>query len=249
MHRSLLAVSLGLSLGIVGAVGAPAAAPSAKPAVADANTSTNLPPGGGTNAAGTIVGVIDAETRDLRPHDVFRYRIEQDPVPGTEPLRVVITDSGEAHFNVSRGHSTYVTVKAAGRRIADVRKDLKEKLDAEYYLNATVRLDLEGVNSAVGSQAALAASMGKVQIFGEMQGTIPIPESGRLMLSDVILGLARNDFANLKKIRVKRYNSDGQPETHTVDIDKVLNDNDRSADFELKDGDRINVPRKFILGL
>ena len=86
-------------------------------------------------------------------------------------------------------------------------------------------------------------------MLGEMQGNFSIPESGRLLLSDVILGLARNDFANLKKIKVMRINAEGKPEVHIVNIDKAINENDKSADFELKDGDRVKVPRKLLIGL
>jgi hypothetical protein len=240
---------------LIGLLADPVSGQTPNPAVpAPANpgsVSTNTPSSSSTNAPSAAGGAIDAESRELKPHDVLRYRIEQDPVTGAEALRVEITDSGEAHFNVSRGHSTYVTVKAAGRKLIDIRRDLKAKLDAEYYKDVSIKLDLEGVTAAgVGGNPATAlAAVAKVQVYGEMRGIIPLPENQRTMLSDVILSMAGNDFANLKKIKVRRVNAAGQPETHIVNIDKVLKDNDRSADFELKDGDRVEVPRKVILGL
>lgn len=231
-----------------------AAEPTPKSVVATNATApggTNAVPSSATNAVTAQGGVVDAEARELKPHDTFRFRIEQDPTSGAEAMRVVITDSGEAHFNVSRAHSTYVTVKAAGRHLSEVRRELKTKLDAEFYRDASVNLDLEGVANSANNPAAGGLALGsaaKVQIFGEMQGTYPVPEGQRLWLSDVILALPRNDFANLKKIKVLRTTADGKPESHTVNINDVLNNNDRSADFELKDGDRVQVPRKTIVG-
>lgn len=235
-----------------------AAEPVAKPASTNvtAVAATNAPALKGTNApaaAGTNApaqgGVVDAETRELKPHDTFRYRVEQDPTAGADSMRVSITDSGEAHFNVSRGHSTYVTVKAAGRHLAEVKRELKEKLDAEYYKDATVNLDLEGVNNpaAPGGAGLALGSTSKVQVFGEMQGTFPLPEGQRIWLSDVILSMPRNDYADLTKVKVQRTNADGKPETIVVNVDKVLNKNERSSDLELKDGDRIRVPRKIFV--
>ncbi len=254
VHGALLGFVLGIAgMGSGGAAEpAPKVSPSTRVATnAPPITGTNAP-AGGTNSPVVFGGVVDAETRELKPHDTFRYRIAQDPNSGAEAMRVSITDSGEAHFNVSRAHSTYVTVKAAGRRIADVRKELKEKLDAEYYIDSTLNLDLDSVYNPAnpnGSGPGLAANMAKVQIFGELMGNYPVTQGTPLWLSDVILAYPKNDYANLSKIKVFRVDADGKPETHIVDINKVLNKNDRSADFELKEGDRIHVPRKLILGL
>ena len=214
--------------------------------------STNQPPAattGSTNSAPD--SIIDSETRELRARDTFRYRVNEDPVGGAESLRVTINDAGEALFNVTRSDSTYVTVKAAGRRIQEVRQELKQKLEAEFYIRATVDLSLETVASAnsgaAGGAAAAAAyaTLPKVVVYGELQGSFIIPEGQRLMLSDIMIGMPKNPFAALSKVEIQRLGPDGQAlPSIIVDVDSLITKNNRSLDVELKDGDRIRVPKK-----
>ncbi len=215
--------------------------------------STTQPPAstaGSTNSAPE--SAIDSETRELKARDTFRYRIHEDPVGGVESLRVTINDAGEALFNVTRSDSTYVTIKAAGRRLGDVRQELKQKLEAEYYIRATVDLSLETVasSSAAGGAAAATAyaNLPKVVVYGELQGSYLIPEGQRLMLSDVMIGMPKNPFARLDKVEIQRLGPDGKAlPSVVVDVEELINKNNRSLDVELKDGDRIRVPKKKVL--
>ena len=197
-----------------------------------------------TNKVAGTISVIDAETRELRPGDTFRYRIAEDPTIGNEPMRVTVTATGSAHFNVSRRYDTYVTVDTRGRKLAELRSEVKRLLEETYYQTATIDLDLDNVERGPASLANLA----KVQVFGEMQGVFPLSESGATMLSDIILQLPRNDFANLEKVQVQRVESEGaNPTRITVNVESILKGNDRSRDLELKDGDRIFIPARRIL--
>ncbi len=226
-------------------------ATAAKPAV----TSTNAPTG--TNATAVVdQPVIDPETRELKPRDVFRYRVHQDPVGGVESLRVTINDAGEALFNVTRADSTYVTVKAAGKRMGEVHELLRKQLEAEYYVTASVDLSLETVaaNAGTGGAGILGttalADIPKVIIFDQHQGTYPILEGRRLMLSDIMIQMPQNPFANRAKVEILRLGADGKPlPPIRVNVDDLILKNDRSLDVELKDGDRIRVPKKIIFGL
>jgi len=192
----------------------------------------------------------DPETRDLRVRDTFRFRIDQDPAGGSEPMRVTITDSGEAHFNVTRSDSTYVTIKAAGKKLAEIRNELKKRMDAEYYLDCSISLDLDGFNTGSNVGANELSDVPKVVVFGELSGTFPIPENKKLMLSEIMLRMPRSDFARMNRVEIQRLGPDGRPmKMPTVDVDKMLKENDRSLDVELKDGDRIRVPRKVLIGL
>lgn len=220
-------------------------AATAKPAV----TSTNAP-------AVVDQPIIDPETRELRPRDVFRYRVHQDPVGGVESLRVTINDAGEALFNVTRADSTYVTVKAAGKRVGEVRELLRKLLEAEYYVSATVDLSLESVaaNAAIGGGGipgtTALADIPKVIVFDQHQATYPILEGRRLMLSDIMIQMPQNPFANRAKVEILRLGADGRPlPPIRVNVDDLILKNDRSLDVELKDGDRIRVPKKVIFGL
>jgi hypothetical protein len=217
--------------------------------------STNQPPAvtsGSTNSSPD--SIIDSETRELKARDTFRYRVNEDPVGGADSLRVTINDAGEALFNVTRSDSTYVTVKAAGRRLQEVRQELKQKLEAEFYIRATVDLSLETVASAnaaaAGGAAAAAAyaTLPKVVVYGELQGSFVIPEGQRLMLSDVMIGMPKNPFAALTKVEIQRLGADGKAlPSIVVDVDSLITKNNRSLDVELKDGDRIRVPKKKVI--
>lgn len=226
------------------------------PATGLSNTSTNTP-ATGTNgpASSTDLTQIDPETRELRPRDSFRYRIHEDPVGGVDSLRATITDSGEALFNVTRGDATYVAVKASGRRIAEVREELRKKLEADFYVVATIDLTLESIALPQGGSAEIGgittpSSVPSVIVFDQLQGEFAIPDGQRLMLSTVMLKLPNNPYANRRKVEVQRVGPDGAAlPPIIVNVEDLLLKNDRSKDVELKAGDRIRVPRKVIFGL
>jgi protein involved in polysaccharide export with SLBB domain len=204
---------------------------------------------GSTNAAGKSgkeylsTTVVDPETRELKPRDGFRFSIEEDPPPtlgGGSPDGggVYISDGGEAMFPVSRSSTIYLKLTVAGKKLADVRKELKARLDAEYYKNCTIHLDLVQVNrgSAAMDQSA------RVTIYGELSGVLPIGEGETMTISDAMLRVGRSEDANMKKIKIHRLDKETNKEKIiTVDVDKILKQGDRTHDEVLKGGDRIEV--------
>lgn len=227
--------------------------PSGTPPIPTATT--NAAPVAATTNATVSTLQIDPEARELRPRDAFRYRIHEDPVGGSDSLRTSVTDSGEAIFNVSRGDATYVTIKAAGRRLAEVRAELKQRLESEFYVVATIDLNLESIALPQGGTAEIGgvttqSTVPTVVVFDAMQGEFAIPDGQPLMLSTIMLKLPTGQFANRKKVEIQRVGPDGKSlPPIKVNVDDLLLNNNRSADVELKAGDRIRVPRKVIFGL
>jgi hypothetical protein len=89
-----------------------------------------------------------------------------------------------------------------------------------------------------------------VVVFDAIEGEFPVPDGQPLMLSAIMRKLPPNSFANRKKVEIQRVGPDGRPmPTIQVNVDDLLMNNNRSADVELKAGDRIRVPRKVIHGL
>lgn len=247
IHRfcPTLVLAAGLVALVQTSFSAAAQSPDAAPAGGSSPSSEAPAPPAAAATNAVPAGVIDPETRELRPGDTFRYRIEEDPGASSESMRTTVTATGDIHFNVSRRYDTYVTISARGKRVSDVRQALKEKLEADYYQSATVSLNLDNVER---SAASIATSIGKVQVFGEIQTVLPLPEDRDLMISDAILLLPRNDFANLKRVKIHRSNPDtNNRETIEVDVDRILRRNDRSLDVRLKDGDRLEIPPKKVL--
>ncbi len=230
---------------------APAAAPHGTNVTVANTTATNAPATGtGTNAPpkeGLSTTVVDPATRELKPHDYMRFTIAEDPpLPSSSDLnRVAVSDGGEALFPVSRHSDIYVKVTAAGRKLEDIKKDVKALLDAEYYNDATVTLDLEGINRQNNNYGSDQA---KVTIYGSLNQMVPIGDGETLMLSEAILragGGQKGGFANLSKVVIHRLDAGTKKEiTITVNVEKVLYKGARDEDKPLMNGDRIEVKEK-----
>lgn len=213
------------------------------PAIAAATTNA---PAGGTNAPTALVTPegIDAEARELKPGDVLRFVIEQDPSRGNTAQQVYLTEAGEALFAVSRGSAITVKINARGKKLADVRQEVKQLLDAEYYQDSKLQIDLDLVRRESG-QAGPDGTIPKVIVYGAMQGNIFLREGETKTLSDVILQLGQNQFANLRKVKIHRLDPTTKRETITEhNVKEVLDKGDRTKDPAVQDGDRIEVPEK-----
>lgn len=185
--------------------------------------------------------VIDAETREFKPGDVFLYGVKEDPAPkGGGMSRVVVNDAGEAIFPVSYETKLYVKVDVRSMKLPEIRQKVKELLDAEYYNDATVLLEFTVANRSRLEDA-------QVQVYGEMQGVVLLRENEVRRVSDAILTLARTPFADLRRVRLHRIDPNtGKEEIQIINVDKILKDGDRSTDVVLQDGDRIEVrPKTF----
>jgi protein involved in polysaccharide export with SLBB domain len=209
---------------------------------------TNAPAGTNAPAAKdtSTVKMINAADRDFKPRDIFRFSVKEDPSPSQASLEAVVTDAGEVHFAVSGQYSEYVTVDVRGKKLADIRAEVKRLMDEKYYQNATITLDLASIN--VNAAIAGATGVAKARVFGELSGTIPLVEGEENWLSDAIISLGRNEMANLKKVKLQRKDPvTGANKTVEVNVDKILKTNARNLDIKLQDGDRIEVPAKTIL--
>ena len=205
--------------------------------------------------------VVDAENRELKPHDVLGFLIDQDPSV-VEALRggnggsgdaetIFVTDAGEAMFRVTRTSPISVKLSVAGKKLEVVRKELKVLLDAEYYQDCSFRLDLQAVNRS--SAMMESASSARVVLYGSggLSGTFPIIEGRKLMLSDIIIsagGKSGNEYANLKRVKVRRFDPVSKKETVIeANVTNIIEKGDRNADIELKDGDRVEVSQRSII--
>ncbi len=185
---------------------------------------------------------LDAETREFKPGDVFQFVIEQDPAPEKVGVAVRVSDAGEALFPVSIGSATYVKVDVRSKKLADIRREVKTRLDADYYNDATVRMEF-----MVANRTTSPDSLPRVQVYGEMQGTVALPEGEVKRISDAIIGLPRTQFANLRRVRLHRVNpATGKTEIKEINVDKILREGDRTNDEILQDGDRIEVRPKSV---
>jgi len=84
---------------------------------------------------------------------------------------------------------------------------------------------------------------GRVQFFGEMSGQIELSAGRPTQLAEAILSLGKtSESADLRKVKVQR--ADGT--TVVVDVRKVIQENRRDLDLDLRDGDRVEVPKRIL---
>lgn len=208
-----------------------------------AQAPTPAAPGSSTNSV-----ALDQETRELKPLDVLRFTILEDPAGRGQFPTVTISELGDAQFPVSVNSQEYVPVKAAGRRLADLRRELKQKLDADYYRNATVNLELLQTRDLSQGGRPGPAGNAKVIVHGSISATFPVREDQKLTVSEVFAQLSeRSQFANLRKVELQRIDpATKQSKSTFINVKKLL-DGDLSGDVELRDGDRLKVVDRSVI--
>lgn len=219
--------------------------PAAEPAEpADPATPATPAAGGATPApaTGSVAAALIATPPDpsipvLRANDRLLFRIAEDPVRGSTPMRLGVNSLGEASFPISRDSDVRITLQVRGRTMAQVREEISRKLTEDYYHKATVELTLD----------EKIITPGKVQFFGEIQTVLALsPDQPPLKLSDAILQVRAPDFANLKRVKIHRLNpATGQTTVIEVNVDAIIKDGQRERDVILEDGDRVEVKQKW----
>lgn len=200
----------------------------------------------GDAAAPTTASAPETVPADhkLKVQDRLVYEVKEDPVPpasGQDIMRFVVTPLGELRFPISRGYGEAILINVLNRNIGDVKSELKQKLEADYYEKATVYLKVESTLELSEGQKA-----GRVFFYGEAKGSLPLPTNGSLKLCDGLLTVGYSEWSNLKSVKIHRLKPDGsgERETLTFNADAVLNPDRKKTippDFELMDGDRIQV--------
>lgn len=176
----------------------------------------------------------------LRTGDRMQYRVAEDPVKGATPISVAVNGVGQASFPVGRDFDVRITFEVRGRTLEQVREELSTRLLAEYYHQATIALTLDD----------RAIIPGKVQFFGNggVRGEVPIlPDAPPPKLSETLLRMNVPEFANLRRVKVRRVNpTTGQEKIIEVNVDDIVKGGQRDKEIILQDGDRVEVPEKWI---
>ena len=190
----------------------------------------------GRSQSSTSAPPTDQSRYRLMPNDRLAFRIEEDPVKSSDPTAVTVTPLGEIHFQVTRGSDLSIVVNARGKTIAEVKAELKSRLDAEYYQNSTVFLNV--LNHYL--------QQGKVLFVGSsIKAVIQLRPGETKTLTEAIIQVGYSDFVNLKKVVVERLDPvTKQLSTINVDVDAVIRLKDRSKDILLQDGDRVKTVDK-----
>ena len=174
----------------------------------------------------------------LVPQDKLRFRIEQDPAKDLETPDLLVSALGYVSFPVGRGHNTVVTLEVRGKTLSEVVSELKTLLEADYYHAATLQLELIDQSKRFG----------RAIFFGSVRGAVQLRPGDPTTVSEAILQLGYDEYANLKKVKINRVDQETRrSKTIEVDVYSVLKKGNRRNDVVLQDGDRVEVPEKGIL--
>ena len=186
----------------------------------------------------SVSSAIADESPQLNPQDKLLYSIQEDPVKAATPEEVYVNAQGEIHFHVSKGADETLTINVQGKTLAAVQKELKGRLEVEYYHRATLDLKLK----------EQARRVGQVLFTGAVRGNfIQLLPGETKTIFEGVYQVGLSEFANLKKVKLNRRNPRTQKtESRVVDLEAIRK-GDRSKDVPLQDGDRVEVPEKSVV--
>ena len=175
------------------------------------------------------VGVTISADSKLIPGDEVSILIEEDKEPA---WKTYVTDAGEVELNVLG------SVRVAGKTSADAGAAIASYLKSRYYHEATVRFQIL-------KKAAGAVPFHKVIVDGKVgrPGRQPFTDAEPLTLSEAVTTAGTNIYSDLRKVKLTR---GGQTTEH--DVDAIAKKGRTDLDIRLRDGDRIYVPAKGIVG-
>ena len=131
-------------------------------------------------------------------------------------------------------------VRVSGRTTSDAAAEIKRKLDADYYYDATVRLAIDRVNPV--------ASIRRVNVAGEVRapGTIEWPGSEQFHLTDAIQRAGGpGEWGDKEHIKLFRLRN-GVKQESIHNFKAIIEKGQIADDPILENGDRIVVPKKWL---
>lgn len=175
------------------------------------------------------VGVTISQDSRLVPGDEVSILIEEDKEPA---WKTFVTDAGEVELNVLG------SVRVSGKNSADAAAAISSYLKSRYYHQATVRFQIL-------KKAAGAVPFHKVIVDGKVgrAGRQSFTDNEPLTLSEAVTTAGTNIYSELRKVKLTR---GGQTTEH--DVDAISKKGRTDLDIRLRDGDRIYVPAKGIVG-
>lgn len=201
-------------------------------------TSRGAQPVAGTPASTNAAAAASEVEYKLLPQDKLTFRIDEDPIKAGQAEPLIVSALGDIQFPVSRGYEERIVIRAKGRTLKDVEAEIKAKLEADFYKQATVHLRLVDQSRRVG----------QVQFFGMVRGPVELFPGEQKSLSSAILQLGYNEFANLRKVKIQRIDPvTKENKTIIVNVEEILKTNDRKKDIILQDGDRVEVPERGLI--
>jgi polysaccharide export outer membrane protein len=187
--------------------------------------------------ADAVIGELpparSADDHRLAPGDRVSFRVVEDK---TEPKSLLVADSGELEV-------PYIgRIMAKERTCPELAREIKQKLEAKYFHQATVGLSVELFSPVRGS----------VYLFGEVRsaGAQFLPSGETLTLVKAIIRAGGfTEFADKRRVKVTRETVFGAGTTNltfTIDVGREIRHGQLRQDLKLEPGDVIYVPERLV---
>lgn len=174
----------------------------------------------------SILGHVPDDTRPIKAGDILSFQVFEDE----DPVRFLrVNENGTADFPFVG------LVQVQGNTCRAVAAILKEKLEEEFYYQATVFIAIEQANPVRGTFV----------ITGEVNraGEYAIPAGPPYPISKAIL--AAGNFGAMADRRTVKIQRKGQNEPITVDLRRVFSHGEN--DIAVEPDDRIFVNKAFLI--
>jgi protein involved in polysaccharide export with SLBB domain len=222
MLRSLIPLFLCLALNAAWAAD-PRLDPQATAAAAASRTTPT--------ALTSSMDVLD-DTRPLTVGDKVSLRVVEEHKPLVE---VYVTDSGDVEVPLIG------RVKARGKTCKALAREIKTRLDKDYFYHCNVILGLE---------TASTRARGRIYLNGpvKQQGVMDLPADEQLTLSRAIMRAGGfSEFANKKNVKVVRKEAaTGKDKTFVVDVGRILEKGKTEGDVVLLPEDVVIVSQRLV---
>ena len=167
----------------------------------------------------------------LKPMDKLLFAIAEDPKPGG-PQPVAVGSAGRLIIPVSRDSGVTINIDVRGKTLAEVKDEIRTKLNKDYYYKATIQLMLD------------SSAPRKAQAFFNGGGTktsiLSFDAADPPTLFEATLQVGLTEYAKKSKIKINRLDPETKKAvTITVNLEEA--EKDRSKDVKLQDGDRITI--------
>jgi hypothetical protein len=172
--------------------------------------------------------------------DKLSFSIAEDPVKSSESEIVYVNAQyGLVGVRVSRGSADEVlSINVKDKTLGQVKREIKELLDKDYYYDCKVQLSLHDRTRKTGQVLFYGA--------GARVNFIPLSPGEDKTLFEGVMQAGVSEFANLKKVKLNRVDpSTGKPTTTEYNVEAIKKD--RNLDILLQDEDRIEIPEKKII--
>ncbi len=183
----------------------------------------------------------NANDEVLQRKTQFDFWIDEDPYltkGNPEPTMILVNNLGYLTFDIHKDSNLTITILAEGKTISEVKNLMSEKLKEKFYRIATVHL-----------KPLRGTEMQNAFVYfrtGRTQSVFPLSSGRAKKLSEAILELNLGEYANLKKVELKRMNPKTQrKKIYIINVKHIIDTGDtKNEDMTLQDGDIVTIKQK-----